>query len=264
MQVTRLYLHPVKSLGGVAVTQFTIDRFGPHPDRRWLVVDKEGRFLTQRQHAAMALVRTSLDGESITLSAPDCDPVSFSSADFEGGEPLQVRVWRDGCDAVTGPRQLDDWLSAYLGVPCRLVYMPETSRRNVDPNYANEGETVSFADGFPLLLTSEQSLADLNARLTFSIGMERFRPNLVVDGSTPFAEDEWKRIRVGSVDFIVAKPCSRCVIPTIDPATGRKQPEVFKTLKAFRQRGGEVFFGQNLLPVGAGSLQVGDVVEILE
>lgn len=264
MEVTRLYLHPVKSVGGMAVAQFDIDRFGPHLDRRWLVVDREGRFLTQRQHAAMALVRVALNDDQVTLSVPERDAVSFSPADFVGGESLPVQVWRDQCNAQAGPAALDDWLSQYLGVACRLVYMPDTTRRAVDPGYAKQGETVSFADGFPLLLTSESSLTDFNTRLSFSIGMERFRPNLVVDGSTPFAEDDWKRIRVGRMDFIVAKPCSRCAIPTIDPTTGSKQPEVFKTLKSYRQRDGEVFFGQNLLPVGTGSVQVGDRVEVLE
>ncbi len=263
MQVTRLFIHPVKSLGGISVPQFSIDRFGPLYDRRWLVVDSQGQFLTQRQHARMALVRTLLEGGRVTLSAPDCEPVQFSAADFAGGATRRVQVWRDQCDALSGPPRLDAWLSRFLGVECQLVFMPETSRRAVNTDYAQDGETVGFADGFPLLLASEESLQDLNSRMSLPIGMERFRPNLVVQGGAAFAEDGWTRIRVGSMEFRVVKPCSRCAIPTIDPQTAQKQPEVFKTLKSYRQREGEVFFGQNLLPVGTGAIRVGDVVEIL-
>lgn len=264
MQVSRLFIHPVKSLGGIAVEQFAIDRFGPVFDRRWLVVDAQGKFLTQRQHARMALVRTALEGDRVTLTAPDRPAQTFSPADFAGGEPVRVQVWRDECDAVGGPATLDAWLSDFLQMPCRLVFMPETSRRSVNTDYARDGETVGFADGFPLLLANEASLQEVNRRLGFAIGMERFRPNLVVQGTAAFAEDGWTRIRVGQMEFRVAKPCSRCAIPTIDPLTARKQPEVFKTLKQFRERDGEVFFGQNLLPVGQGLIRVGDPVVVVD
>lgn len=263
MRVTRLYLHPVKSLGGIAVSRFQIDRFGPFMDRRWLVVDGEGKFITQRQHACMALVRTALDGDRLTLSKEGQGSILFSPQDFTG--PMRrVQVWRDQCDAQSGPVAVDQWISQALGIPCQIVFMPETTRRPVNPDYARQGETVSFADGFPLLLTTDASLADLNRRLSFSIGMERFRPNLVIDGSEPFAEDQWQRIRVGQMVFRLAKPCTRCVIPTIDPLTAEKQPEVFKTLKSFRERADGVHFGQNLLPESAGVLRLGDEVEILD
>jgi uncharacterized protein YcbX len=264
MEVTRLFVHPVKSLGGIGVNEFAIDRFGPVWDRRWLVVDRQGQFITQRQQARMALVRAVLENGRVTLNAPQREPLTFSATDFADGDPVKVQVWRDQCDAVTGPAHFDQWLSDFLDVDCRLVFMPESSRRPVNTDYAKAGETVGFADGFPLLLAAEESLSDLNSRMSIAIGMERFRPNLVVAGSAAFAEDGWKRIRVGTMEFRVAKPCSRCAIPTIDPATAQKQPEVFKTLKAFRQRDGEVYFGQNLLPVGAGSVRVGDRVVILE
>lgn len=263
MRVSRLYLHPVKSLGGIAVPQYAVDRFGPFMDRRWLVVDARGQFLTQRQHARMALVRTALEQDQVTLSLEGQAPIRFSPQDFTGAE-TDVQVWRDRCVARTGPAEVDQWLRQALGVECRLVFMPDSTRRAVNADYARNGETVSFADGFPLLLTSEASLDDLNSRLSFPIGMERFRPNLVVEGTAPFAEDNWRRIRVGSMVFQVAKPCSRCAIPTIDPLTAQKQPEIFKTLKTFRARDGEVYFGQNLLAQGTGSIQVGDAVEILD
>jgi len=264
MEVSRLYVHPVKSLGGIRVQEYAIDRFGPHWDRRWLVVDSQGQFITQRQQARMALVKSELTNGTVTLSAPGQASVQFSAADFSTGTPIRVQVWRDQCDAVTGPGHLDAWLQQFLGLDCRLAFMPDQSRRAVNPDYAKAGETVGFADGFPLLLATEESLQDLNGRMSISIGMERFRPNLVIKGATAFAEDSWKRIRVGDMEFNVAKPCSRCAIPTIDPATAQKQPEVFKTLKSYRQRDGDVFFGQNLLPVGTGTIRAGDPVTILE
>lgn len=262
MKVTRLYVHPVKSLAGIPVSQFDVDRFGPYLDRRWLVVDRQGQFITQRQKAAMALVQTALRDDTVTLTMEGLPAIRFRPADFEGTE-RQVQVWRDQCIARSGPRELDEWISQALGTDCQIVFMPDSTRRQVDPRYAQAGETVSFADGFPLLLTTDASLGELNRRLPFAIGMERFRPNLVVEGTVPFAEDGWQRIRVGQMTFRVSKPCSRCAIPTIDPQTARKQPEVFKTLQQFRARDGEVWFGQNLLPEGGGIIRIGDQVDIL-
>ena len=134
----------------------------------------------------------------------------------------------------------------------------------VDENYAKRPQTVSFADGFPLLLTTQASLADFNSHLTGSIEMVRFRPNLVVEGSLPWEEDGWRRIRVGETEFDVVKPCSRCAIPTINPITAQKEPEVFAMLKAYRTKGSEVYFGQNLLPQNMGIIKIGDQVEVLE
>ncbi len=263
MQVSRLFLHPVKSLGGFNVPQFSVDRFGPLLDRRWLVVDSRGQFITQRQKASMALVQTRLEQDRLTLARTGQPTITLTPADYCGPE-RKVRVWQDECAALSGPMEVDSWLSAAIGVQCQLVFMPESTRRRVDERYARHAETVSFADGFPLLLANEASLDDVNRRLSIKIGMERFRPNLVIEGAAAFAEDSWQRIRVGALEFIVAKPCSRCAIPTIDPGTAAKQPEVFKVLQQYRARDGDVYFGQNLLPVGRGQIQVGDSVEILE
>lgn len=263
MRVTRLYIHPVKSLGGITLPQFAVDRFGPVMDRRWLVVDGQGKFITQRQKATMALVKTALEGDRVTLSVEGQDMISFAPGEFTGPQ-RQVQVWRDSCVAHSGPVAVDAWISQALDTDCQIVFMPDSTERRVNPDYAHQGETVSFADGFPLLLTTEVSLDDLNSRLSFHAGMERFRPNLVVDGATPFAEDGWQRIQVGEMVFRLAKPCSRCAIPTIDPQTAQKQPEMFKTLKSFRARDGEVYFGQNLLPEGTGTVRVGDRVDILD
>jgi len=155
-------------------------------------------------------------------------------------------------------------LSAQLGQPCRLVYMPDTCRRLVDGLYAREGETVSFADGFPLLLISQASLDDLNSRLDNPVPMNRFRPNLVVSGCDSFAEDGWRRIRIGDVEFDVAKPCSRCLIPSIDQATAHRDGQINRMLASYRRVNGQVMFGQNLLYQRAGTLSLGDSVEVLD
>ncbi|MAR92264.1 MAG: MOSC domain-containing protein [Pseudomonadales bacterium] len=264
MHIGAMYIHPVKSLAAMAREAFFIDRFGPTWDRRWMVVDARGRFITQRQCATMALIQTALDDDVLCLSHRDQETLRVSIAQCAHGEPVTVQVWDDECAARLAPPVVHQWLSDVLGRSCRLVYMPDSTHRPVDPDYAPGGATVSFADGFPLLLTTQASLADLNGEMSQSVAMQRFRPNLVVEDAAPWGEDHWRVIQVGAMVFDVVKPCSRCAIPTIDPATGEKQPEVFRVLQQYRRRGNQVFFGQNLVPRGTGTLRLGDRVRVLE
>jgi len=201
---------------------------------------------------------------NVQLTAVNGESLQFSAADFNAGEDVTVQVWRDLCVAKLGPDHAHAWLSRVLGRACRLVFMHDACRRSVDESYSGPGHTVSFADGFPLLLTQQASLDALNGYMSINIGMERFRPNLVVDGGLAWEEDQWRKLRIGSMLFDVVKPCSRCAIPTINPEDASKQPEVFKTLKQYRAREGEVYFGQNLVARGEGRLSVGDQVEVLE
>ncbi len=249
MYISQMYIHPVKSFGGIAVEQFEVDCFGPRWDRRWMVVDPQGKFITQRQCVEMAAIDVEFMEGRVVLTGAEGSTVAFTPEDFAAGESIEARVWRDQVQARLGPQWLEQWLTHELGRPCNLVFMPEQSQRKVDPNYAKRDETVSFADGFPLLLTSQASLDFLNSKMSIAITQSRFRPNLVVEAAQPWQEDNWKRIRVGAMEFEVVKPCSRCVIPTIDPSSLKKQPEVFNTLKQYRSQGGEVFFGQNLIPI---------------
>jgi len=264
MYVSRLFVHPVKSLGGVSVESYIVDRFGPQWDRRWMVVDEQGKFITQRQLAAMALIKAKMVQDNVQLTTASGEALEFSAADFNAGEDVAVQVWRDQCVAKLGPAHVHAWLSRVLGRPCRLVFMHDACKRSVDESYSGPGHTVSFADGFPLLLTQQASLDVLNGYMSINIGMERFRPNLVVEGGPAWEEDQWRKLRIGSMLFDVVKPCSRCAIPTIDPGDASKQPEVFKTLKQYRSQAGEVYFGQNLVARGGGQLFVGDQVEVLE
>lgn len=257
-----LYRYPVKSLRGDVFAELTVDARGFAGDRRWMVVDADGRFLTQRQQPRMCLVDAALDDAGrLTLQAPGMPPATQGPST---GRRQQVVVWRDRVEAEAGDPAVDAWLSEFLGVHCRLVRMPDDSVRPVDPDYAGPGHRVGFADGFPFLLISEASLGDLNARLERPLPMERFRPNLVVAGCEAFAEDHWRRIRIGDLVLDVVKPCSRCIIPTIDIATGERDAEPLRTLLTYRQRDNRILFGQNLVHQGAGVLRRGMPVEVIE
>ena len=263
ISVSALTIYPVKSLAGLELPSAQLDRFGFSGDRRWMVVNEERRFLSQREHAAMALISVAQDTSAITLSSGG-NSLSVEQPPATA-KNLMVQVWQDSVRALDAGDTAAGWLSEVLGSRCRLVYMADGAHRYVDGVYAREGETVSFADGFPVLLISQASLDDLNSRLDQSVPMNRFRPNLVVSGCTAFAEDGWKRLRIGTLEFRVAKPCSRCVMPSIDQASAEKDPQILPVLASYR-RGADrqVYFGQNLLYAGSGQLGVGDAVEILD
>ncbi len=261
MELSGITIYPVKSLAGLHLDETALDRFGPAGDRRWLVTDSAGRFLTQREHPGMALIETAVEGETLTLRrGGDTIAIPVPSG---GARERLVRVWEDHARARDAGDEAADWLSGRLGSDCRLFYMPEDSVRLVDGLYARNGESVSFADGFPVLLVSRASLDDLNRRLPLPVPMNRFRPNLVISGCRPFAEDDWQRIRIGDMEFDVAKPCSRCAIPSIIQETGERDPHLNRTLAAYRRFNGKIYFGQNLLYQKGGRLSLGDKVEVL-
>lgn len=243
-----------------------------------MLVDAGGTFLSQRKLPRMALVEPRVVGDGLEVQAPGMEPlrVDAAVADEAGEDPtrggLEVEVWGDRCRAVSAGSEAARWFSSFLGVECALVRQADDAERPVDPEYAGgrEDTQVSFADGFPFLLATTASVSDLNVRIEAEtgrwggVGVERFRPNLVVSGSGPWEEDGWARIRIGAVEFAVVKPCARCVVTTVDPATGEQGKEPLRTLATFRKRHGKVFFGQNLVHLGAGALRVGDPVEVLE
>lgn len=263
LTLSALYFYPVKSLRGLRLQRAPVDRRGIHYDRHWLVVDGDGRFLTQRQQPRMALIHCALTPTGLRLSAPGMVDLDVDFAPVQT-DPASVEIWHDHCLAHGAGADAAAWLSRFLGLECRLYYMPDETRRAVDPAYADERDQVGFADGFPFLLISEASLQDLNSRLQTAVSMIRFRPNLVVSGCEPYAEDSWRRIRIGGITFRVAKPCSRCVIPTINPETACKEREPLRTLGGYRRKGNKVLFGQNLLHDVSGELKVGSRIEVLE
>ncbi|MCW8825091.1 MAG: MOSC domain-containing protein [Gammaproteobacteria bacterium] len=261
MKVSGLSIHPVKSLGAITLKHAQIDHFGLAGDRRWMVIDEAGVMRTQRQLPRMTMVKTELMADGLKISAPDSKSIKISYP--KDSERSLVKVWNDQCAAIDGGDEAAEWLSQFLGEPSRLVYFPENELRQVDPNFANVGERTAFSDGFPILLISQPSLDDLNARLESPVTMQRFRPNLVIDGCEPFAEDGWQKIRIGDITLRIVKPCSRCVIPTIDLDTGMKGAEPIKTLASYRMRENRIYFGQNVIAEGCGQIEVGMAVEIL-
>ncbi len=258
--LSQICLYPVKSLAGIQVERWPLDRFGLRFDRRWMVVRPDGRFLTQRQIPRMATIRSAIDLQTgqLTLFHPEGGEIAVPEP--EGGS-MAVQVWRDRVEAIRVGEKVDRWLEAILGIPCHLVWFPEEGRRTVDPRYAPFPAETAFSDGFPLLLIGEGSLQDLNRRLDRPVEMGRFRPNLVIRGSEPYAEDRWRKIRIGEIPIHLVKPCSRCVVTTVDPDRGvRTGEEPLKTIGRLR-RG---YFGQNGVHAKEGWLQVGMVVQVLE
>ena len=265
MQVSQLFYYPVKSLGSVSVQSMRVTDWGPHRDRRMMLVDANGKFVTQRQCHLMSLIRVEDSGHQIRFILGeryfDLPWPDFAAT---GGDSLAVTVWDDSVAARSVSKAADAWFSDVMQRDVRLVLVGEETLRQVDLAYARQGDKTGFSDGFPFLLISEASLLALQSHLPFELSMTRFRPNLVVSGCEPFAEDRWRRIAINGIEFEIVKPCSRCVIPTLNPVDGVKQPEVMKVLLEHRKQGNQVFVGQNVIHRAEGEIAVGMSVEVLE
>lgn len=265
ISITRLFTYPVKSLGGIEMTESAVDRRGLRLDRRWMVVDAGGMFLTQRTLPRMARARVSVHQDYLAIEADAMpSPLTVPLVLPEDARTIDVQIWRNNCLAQPVGHGADRWLTEFLGQPSRLVYMPDSTERAVNPAYALPGEVVSFADGYPALVASESSLAELNSRLPAPISIARFRPNLVVSGAPAFDEDRWDAVSLENAAFRGTKPCERCVVTTLDPQTGDSTgPEPLRTLAQYRRgEGGAVLFGHNLTVTHPGSIRVGDAVTV--
>jgi uncharacterized protein YcbX len=263
--LSEINIYPIKSLKGISLENSPVEKRGLQFDRRWMLVDADKRLITQREVPGMALMGVSVGKDRLAVRFEDRS-IDIPMAPTPGKSD-DVGIWKNIVPADVYDRETNAWFSQALGVNCRLVAMPETTRRPIDPEYAiRPDDVVSFADGYPFLLISEASLAELNSRLEVPVPMNRFRPNFVVSGSGPFEEDGWKIIRIGNTVFHVVKPCARCVLTTIDQSTGIKDgKEPLKTLAEFRTEDGKVLFGQNLIAENVGgSIKVGEEVEVLE
>lgn len=263
VSLSGLYVYPIKSAAGIPLGSAGIDERGIRHDRRWMLVDEDGRFLTQRDLPRLALVRVGIEPDILVVDAPGMPTLEVPMTPADGRTML-VSIWRDLVETQRVGEEADRWFGEFLGARCRLVYLPDESVRSVAPEYSQAGDQVGLADGFPFLTISEASLEDLNARLERPVSMNRFRPNLVIRGCEPFAEDGWRHVRVGSVTFRVVKPCARCKITTVDQKTAATGKEPLRTLARFRKVAGNVLFGQNLIHDSTGVVRVGDEVEVLE
>lgn len=262
--LTEINIYPVKSLGGISLTTAGVEERGLKYDRRFMVVDVNGNFLTQRSHKEMVFLKVKMNESGYTL---------FNSKNLFGsiniplnmadGKKTNVVVWDDNCEAIVADEKINMWLSKAMGVGCMLVYMPQSTKRIVQPGYGVENIAVSFADGYPFLIVGQASLDDLNTRLHLPLPMNRFRPNFVFDGGKAFDEDIWNEFLIGDVKFKRIKPCARCVISTTDQQTGERNEEPLATLSTYRKANNKVMFGQNLISLSTGIVKIGDEIKLL-
>lgn len=261
--VTGLYVYPVKSCGGIALQRAQVEARGFTHDRRWLIVDLDGMFVTQREVPRMALIRPTLEPDALVLSAPE---MGTQRIEYDRpGARTGVTIWRNqGVGAVDQGDDIASWLSESLKTRVRLVRFADDAVRQVDQRYApRPTDQVGFADGYPFMLLSEESLADLNHRLDEPLPMNRFRPNIVVRGGAAYAEDNWRCLQIGDVVFEGVKTCARCAITTTDQETAWRSKEPLRTLATYRDSERGVLFGQNLTHQNDGVVRVGDTVTIL-
>jgi uncharacterized protein YcbX len=263
IHLSGLYAYPIKSAGGIALEASEVDGRGLRHDRRWMLMDGAGRFMSQRRFPRMALIRVRIEPDHLVVDAPEMPSLEVPLRPPDT-KLMLARVWEDLVEVSTVSDDADRWFGEFLDMRCKLVYLPDLTVRPVDPAFGGSGDQVGLADGFPFLLVSEASLADLTARLERPVPMNRFRPNLVVGGCEPFAEDGWRVIQIGKITLRVVKPCARCTITTVDQRTAATGKEPLRTLAKFRRAGNKVLFGQNLIHDDSGTLRVGDPVEVVQ
>ena len=250
-----IWIYPVKSLPGVRARDAQVDERGLVGDRRFMIVDATGRFLTQRERPELALLRAELASDQLRVHTPDGRSVEIAAP--RGGDLREVRVWDQTVAASDAGDAAASFLASYLDADVRLVHMPESTRRPADPKHARETDVIGFQDGFPFLLIGRESLAALNNRLERPVDMRRFRPNLVVEGAAAFHEDTWASFEIGDVAFHAKKACSRCQMVDVDPDLGERSRGVLSELSSFRTIERAARFGQNLVHDGAGALREG-------
>ncbi|RLD24765.1 MAG: MOSC domain-containing protein [Bacteroidetes bacterium] len=260
MQVVELFEYPVKGLLGNSLCCAGVNKRGLAMDRRWMLADESGNFLSQRQLPSLTQFLPDFHDKLTIKHLPSGSEISIETSEFN--QIREVEVWGQQCTGHGTTNEINEWLSNKLDQKVSLIYMDEHDIRPIKS--ANEGEIVSFADGYPILLTTMASLNDLNSRLDTPILMNRFRPNIVIDGDIPFAEDNWQRVRVGGITFKVAKKCARCHVINIDQSTGLSTKEPLKTLSTYRKEVNKVNFGVNLIPELTGIIHDKDEVEILD
>jgi uncharacterized protein len=263
LTVSELYIYPVKSMAGIAVTNAAVTSRGLQYDRRLMLVDENNRFLTQREYPVMALLRPVIKNDGLYIyHKKNTNAPLFIPHQTTNAETVTVTIWDDTCEGQLYDAQINDWFSKALELPCKLVYMPDTSNREVDKRFALNKEITSFADGYPTLIIGQSSLDDLNTRLAEAIPMNRFRPNIVFTGGDAFLEDRMQSFTINGIYFNGVKPCARCIMTTIDQDTISKSKEPLKTLAGYRFKDNKILFGQNLLHEGDGVISIGDIINV--
>jgi uncharacterized protein YcbX len=268
LQLSEIWVYPIKSLGGIQLQESNITDRGLELDRRWMLIDSDNRFLSQREHPELALLQPEISNGVLRVTYKNqIDFIEFAARPtfLKGSLKIKVTVWDDTVLAYEENTEVSNWFSKILKNSVRLVYMPDESHRKLDSKYAvSSYDSNSFSDGFPFLIIGQASLNELNSRLKVPVSMNRFRPNFVFTNGEAFEEDTWSRFSIGDMSFIGVKPCSRCVMTTVDQDKGvflGKEP--LKTLAKFRNFNNEVYFGQNVIGLGLGTVSVGDAISVL-
>jgi len=264
MSLSEISIYPIKSLAGVSLSKSEVYPEGLKRDRMMMLVDENGLFISQRKFPQLALLKVALTATGVKISMPDSNSIEIGDASFLE-DKMDVRIWSDHCVTFVAIGEINLWFSQFLDAPVRLIKYDNKNPRATDPKYSNQNDIVSFADGFPLLIISQASLDDLNSKLDEPVSMRNFRPNLVVNNCEAFAEDSWNRIKIGAITFEAVKLCSRCIMTTVNPLSGKKSErgEPYKTLSQYRLIEGKVCLGMNLIPRNKGLIAVGDTLRHL-
>lgn len=264
LQLSEIWIYPIKSLGGISLTEANVRRKGLQYDRRWMLIDRSAVAMTQRVYHEMALFKLSFEEDHMTIAYTKdgavIESASLSLRNMPQGRTITARVWDDHVEVAEVSDNLSQWFSALLNTDCKLVAFPEDNPRRVDPRYSFNDENVSLADAYPFLIIGQSSLEDLNRRLEEPLPMNRFRPNFVFTGAAPHAEDGWKNFSIGHVRFAAVKKSDRCILTTVDQNTAKRGPEPLRTLSVYRKQGNKIFFGQNLVAFDEGIVSVGDSI----
>ncbi|RNL55780.1 MOSC domain-containing protein [Pedobacter jejuensis] len=263
LHLSAIYIYPIKSLGGIKLEESIIEERGLRYDRRWVLIDGEGMFISQRKYPQLSLLQVNIMDDSLTVTHKENSQhkISFLIEQQTGGN-IPVTIWDDLTNGVEVAENVSNWFSEYLNMPVKLVKMSDKAHRAVDKKYALKNEIVSFADGYPCLIIGQSALDNLNSKLQMPIKMDRFRPNFVITGGEAHVEDSFKDFTIGEVSFSAVKPCARCVLITVDQQTAIKSAEPLKTLSTYRSWNHKIMFGQNLLHQGSGIIRVGMELEI--
>jgi uncharacterized protein len=262
--ISRLYIYPVKSLGGVSLQQSKVTRYGLEHDRRWMLIDAQNRFMTQLQYPAMSQFAVQISDGGLHVTHLANQQVFTIPYQPQTNSTVQVQVWDDDCTGTFVSAQADAWFSKQLDMPCRLVYMTDDSIRTVNQKYADPQHITSFTDGYPTLMISEASVRDLNTRLQYPVEVIRFRPNVVIDDVEPYFEDRLREFRIGDIQFRGVKPCPRCIMINLNPQTAQTHPEPLKVLAGYRKQDNRIMMGQNLVHNGLGIIKVGNTLVVDE
>lgn len=265
LKISGLFIYPIKSLGGIALNKAQVTSRGLEHDRRWMLVDENNRFLSQREIPEMALLYVELTPKGLVVMHRH-RPEEFVAVPFlfDAKEEAVCTIWNDECLAEFVDSEIDNWFTKMLDVKCRLVYMPANTKRKVDPEYASPHHITSFTDAFSFLVIGEASLEELNSRLQEPVLMDRFRPNIVFSGGEAFQEDQMQQFSIAGINFFGVKPCARCPVITIDQEKGIGGKEPLKTLAGYRKKNNKVYFGQNLTHEGEGIIGIDDEIRLIK